>query len=244
MDNTVLTQKKGCVETMITDKKVLAKYVYAFVLGDGFLAKPERRTFNSHYRLRQIASHRDYVEWQALILSSITGVKIDETPGTVDKRGYVCKPQLLLRTSAVPFYTTYRNRIYIENVKRVDPHGLKLFDVETAAIWFMDDGCGSYKVRKSGSIYHRVDFCTDSYSFGDCLLLRQAMKDVLNVWGSVTPYRKKTDAIHYRIYYQGRDAESLLRQVKPYIKPSFAYKLESLSCDEPLIKEEEIVRTL
>ena len=203
--------------------------------------KPDQLTHNSHYRLRQIATHRDYVEWQASILENKTKVKIDLIPAFLDKRGFHIQDTLLLRTQALPFFTRYRDRIYLDNVKRVDPHGLKLFDAETAAIWFMDDAASGYKIRSRGTIYRRVEFCTDSYSFGDCLLLRQVMKDVLNVWGSVTPYKK----VHYRIYYQGKDADLLLTQISSFIQPSFQYKLDSLSYDMPLIENEsdEIVQT-
>lgn len=223
----------------ITDRKLLTKYVAAFLLGDGKLyKKPEKGTrksngTNAMYGLSQLAEHEDYVLWQAGILSNITSVNIFEYPEMIQSQGALAKRNYKLATKTHPFFTTLYQRTYICGKKTVSPHDLKLMDWETVAIWYMDDG---YFHKASDTSY----FCTDCYSFGDVLLLQKVLYERLGIMTGLAK-RKLKDSYGYRIRVSRKSLDMFLTNIKPYIFPSFEYKLSSRMNDssEQYVTEQE-----
>lgn len=213
-------------QSKITDRKELTKYVASFLLGDGCLSFSNERSLNARYSLTQTADHKDYVEWQADILSNITSVKLWEKESWIDAIGTRRKSTVYLKTKSVPLYTDMRKRYYIDNKKTVSHHDLKLMDWQSMAIWFMDDGSTE---RREGvkRDYTRVTMCTDSFSYGDCLLLRSFIKERFNIGFDICNFNTKRGAC-YRMRTSKENAVAFLNGVMPFVLPSFQYKLKHL----------------
>lgn len=234
------TYKKLDKQILITDNKVLTKYVFAFVLGDGYLYRPSKDTHNSYFATTQLTKNEDYILWRADILSNITSVHLSE------KLNIDC---LETTTARHPFFTNMRNNIYVSNVKRIDPHYLKLFDWEVMAILYQDDGYNSrttgYNHSKTRKYqYHSIGVATNCYSYGDCLLLWRASKEKLGIeWNIQKKTSRTSGELQYILSLPRRFNSLFLAGVKPYIKPSFYYKLELSNEGLQDTLDDEIVRS-
>lgn len=205
---------------IITDKKELTKYVWSFVLGDGRLtvSKSKNRPnniLNYTFDCPQISEHEDYILWRADILSNITGVYLQY------KELENGKPQIRTTTGRHPFFTTLRQRMYLNGTKLIDPHDLKLLDWETLAIFYQDDGCLSHKSYNS----YNLTISSESYTYGDNILLQRAIKDKTDILFSVHKISVNGNT-KYRLALQNKEGqEKFINGVRPYIKKSFDYKI-------------------
>jgi hypothetical protein len=207
----------------ITDKKVLTKYISAFVLGDGWLDLP-KKGINASYKIDQIQAHQDYIEWQANILSTLTSVTV-HVVDRVDNRIKNLQTVLRLFTKSHPVYTTIRQRFYGQGIKAVSPHDLKLFEWEVAAIWYMDDGGIQVRPTKSEP-YVKVALSTESFSFGDNSLLQKVIYEKLNIPFNIEKYTNKKGNQVYRLWARKDYAKRFIEGISQYILPSFEYKLD------------------
>ena len=133
------------------DKKELYKYIHAFILGDGGVYRDKRDNGNSFLQTVKTEKNLDFLEWAKPILEEVTSVEINRYEGN---KSVNCKPFYRLTTKRHPIYTKFRQRMYPNGYKCLDPHYLKLLDWETLAILFMDDGSVSNNVsKKSYGIY-------------------------------------------------------------------------------------------
>jgi hypothetical protein len=219
--------KEFIQKSTITDRKELTKYVASFLLGDGCLSFSNERSLNARYSLTQTADHKDYVEWQADILSNITGVKLWQREAWVDGIGTKRKSTMYLKSRSVPLYTDIRNRYYLNGRKVVSPHDLKLMDWQSMAIWFMDDGSTDLKVGIKKD-YIRIVLCTDNFSYGDCLLLRNFVKERFNIGFDIISINTKS-GVKYRMKTSKENAVAFLDGIAPFVFPSFHYKLKHLN---------------
>src|SRR5689334_2913729 len=100
------------------DNKELTRLISAMVLGDGHLGK-HKLGVNARYTLSQLASHEDYVKWQAGILENLTSVSIRLITASVDLDGTKHQDKFYLQTHVHPFYTTIYERTYFDGRKSV-----------------------------------------------------------------------------------------------------------------------------
>jgi len=77
----------------------------------------------------------------------------------------------------------------------------------------MDDGA---KVGKG------LKFCTNSFSYNDCLLIIKALNNNFNIKASIQSAGKKDQ---YIIYIWKESMTDLINIVSPYIVPDMRYKL-------------------
>lgn len=214
------------------DKKQLTKLVAAMVMGDGYLGwrsakkdtrKVERpqynRESNSWYGSAHVTKNRDYVEWQCDVLSSITSVSVREYGARVSSNGYVDSPKIVYETKRHPFFTTLRERTYVNGTKTVSPHDLKLFDAESLAILFMDDGW-----KEEGG---RVGIATHNFSWADNKLLRDCLAEKLNIHMDVKVHKQARGNICYYLRSNNENGKRLIDVIAStgLITPSFEYKL-------------------
>lgn len=229
--------RRGCVTIMekypikltvpnciVSDKKELTKYVWAFTLGDGCIRiqlnkNRANRDVNYHFECGQIAEHEDYILWRADILSNITSVLLQYK---VIKNG---KPQIHTQTGRHPFFTTIRTRTYLNNHKVISEHDLKLLDWETLAILYQDDG--SLSKKPVGNTCYTLSLATDSFSYGDNILLQRAIKEKVDILFRVNKlFSKSTGNLYHRLILSRYDTICrFLDGVSKFIKPSFEYKL-------------------
>ena len=207
----------------ITDRKVLTKYAWIFSLGDGclmsgFSKNRPNKNVNAFFGCGQLADNEDYILWRADILSNITSVYLQCK--SKDRR-----PQIDTITGHHPFFTTLRSRMYLNGHKVVDPHDLKLLDWEALAILYQDDGCLSKKPK--GNNCYTLSLSTESFSYGEQVMLQRAIKDKTDILFRIGSIRTK-GGLHYILVISKYDSiVKFLDGVKPFIKPSFEYKLLS-----------------
>lgn len=233
------------------DNKELTRLISSFVIGDGALSNLKRhrkedtdykRNYkkNSKYYIKQLSVHKDYIDWQANILESLTRVNIVTSNEFIDNRGFTNHEKLQLTTLCHPFYTTMRNNFYINNEKIINPHYLKLWDVQSLAILYMDDGWLEKKVNDNGSIYYRIGIATHSYSYGDNMLLKKLMKEKFAIEFDIKRHKQKSG--EYKFYLRNSKNNSLrfIDLVEPHIFSSFQYKIDKTVQSTPF-KGEDIV---
>jgi len=81
------------------------------------------------------------------------------------------------------------------------------------AIWIMDDGA---KIGKG------IKFCTNYFSYNDCLILIKALNNNFNIKASIQSAGTKDQ---YLIYIWKESMTDLIKIVSPYIIPEMKYKL-------------------
>lgn len=219
---------------VITDKKLWVKYISSFVVGDGCLALAGNRNNNARYHLSQIAIHEDYVDWQANILENICPVVKALKPAHVDNNGWKHQDVFTLTSRSLPFFTTLRNRWYLEGKKVMSPHDILLFDAESLAILYMDDGCLNKNSGRSKRNYS-ITLSTQSFSWADNKLLRDYIADKFDVHFNIKKVSYPS-GMKYCLYCTQKQVPTFIKIVKPYILPSFLYKTE-LPNDQALITE-------
>ncbi len=203
------------------DKKTITKYIAAFTLGDGGLYVDSKTTKgNARFQANQIIDHKDYVDWRADILRNVTSVNVKQY---IPKKQNE-KPILQTSTLTHPDYTRVWERMYINKVKVVDPHYMTLFDAESLAILYQDDGSTNYNL--DGRIYPQVRIYTLSFSYADNDLLRRAIKENIGLDFGVYRYKSNNGNMFWHLRLNTQQYPLFVSKVKPYIQPSFEYKIK------------------
>jgi hypothetical protein len=207
------------------NKKELTRLISAFLLGDGCL-RTWRGVKNAAYSFGQILIHDDYITFQESILSELTRVKRYVSAANTDNNGVNHQPTVKLSTLSHPFYTTMRERFYFDGRKTVSTHDLLLFDWQSAAIWFMDDG---YRLKSEDTTQRgNVFLCTDNYTHAEVILLQKAIYEKLSIAFNIRKRGFKKDGTQiYRLVATKDNAAKFIEGVTPFVFPSFEYKLSS-----------------
>lgn len=213
------------------EKKELINIVHASILGDGYFYKVDQENVkvNTHFMLKQTSEHKDYIEWIANILEDLTSVRIDVKEAHVDDRGNACKEQLILKTMRHPLYKKMYNRLYAHvgntHIKRLDPHYLKLMDLQTLAIMYMDDGWIEVNERKTIDNYVRAGIATHAFSYFENVTLRDLIAERFGIHGDVTHHKMRSGKICYYLRFKKDNAKRLIDSIRPFVFPSFEYKV-------------------
>lgn len=203
--------------------KEQVKIVSAMLLGDGclYIARNYR---NAKYSLSQLSTHRDYVEWQADYLSSITKVHL-RIHAANNKDGFNHKEQLRLETRSHPFYTTLRQRWYINNRKVVSIHDAQLLDWQCLAIWYMDDGFRLTGKNSNPRTAGDMSLCTDNFSFADVSLLQKILYTNLGLPFNIRKRKNRFGEYIYRLTLTRKNVPKMIEGIEKYVFPSFYYKI-------------------
>lgn len=196
------------------DKKDLVKLISFMTTFDGglYVGKDCK---NAAFIMNMRKENLDYLLWVKATLENITSVRLkDRKDYNVD--GCNRAPQLRLETKVHPFFTTIRNRIYVANHKVIDPHMLKLLDAEALAIIFMADGSASMK--------NGIRFHTKGYSYNDNMALSKTIYEKFGLRTNVNRHYQ-----YFELRLKSADTGKFVDLVKPYICPSFRYKLEQVA---------------
>lgn len=214
------------------EKKEFIKIVHASILGDGYFYKVDQsnENVNTHFMLKQLAVHRDYIEWMANYMEQLTRVTINTVAAKIDDRGYNNGEQLVLKTMRHPTYKTMYNRLYqpvgTTHIKRLDSHYLELFDLQTLAIMYMDDGWIDVSENKIVENYVRVSIATHCFTYFENKVLRDLIAEKFNIHGDVKTHKQKTGTLMYYLHFKKENAKKLIDMVEPFIFKSYEYKLK------------------
>lgn len=205
----------------ITDNKKLMKLVSFLVMSDGSVYR-NRGAGNCIFSLSATEDHADFIQYVKSIIENITSVKIIH-----EKREAPRKNILKVYTPVHPYFNTLRDRIYVDSYKSIDPHALKMLDFEALAILYMSDGCLGKFIRANGKPSYTLTINMCRLSYGDLLLVKKAIKDNLNLEFNVV----KTGSKYYTLRLRGKDLPAFIDGVRPFILPSFHYKLDFCTID-------------
>lgn len=215
------------------NKKELTKLLSYFIMGDGGVYITGN---NAKFIMNMKAENKDYIDWVDNVLQEITGTAQYERKD-YNTDGFTRSPQIRLESKCHPFLTTLRDRIYTEGYKGIDPHALKLLDWEAMSILYMCDGClhedKPNPVRGLKNSSWNLTLNMKRLSYGDQLLLKEAIRDKLGVEFNINRHGK-----YYYMRLRSKDIEKFCVGVLPYIKDSFSYKIRML---DPSIEGGEIV---
>lgn len=216
------------------NNKELTKYTASFLLGDGCVVIDKRdygKGGNAQFECSHIEKNLDYLEWKKVILEEITSCTLTrhEPRNVIFPNGKTGnqKPYYRLRSSRHPFFNKFRDRLYGTGKKIIDPHYFSLFDEESLAIWYMDDGFLTREIPdklKSKQYRIRAGLCTQSYSLTENLFIKKFIKDRFDLEFNVRKVSYPSGLKYIlRLDYQDQ-VDKFVGIVKPYIQPSFEYK--------------------
>ena len=177
---------------------------------------------NCQFIMNMRESNLDYVEWVASVIREITGVRITSRKD-YNKDGHKRSPQVRLESNRHPLLTRLHERIYMDGHKVIDPHMLKMMDAEALAIIFMADG-STYLDTRFRKPHAKITLETKGFSYADNMALSKAIYKATGIRTNV--HRSGT---YYLLYVKAADHALFVETVKPYIFPSFLYKLERIA---------------
>lgn len=194
--------------------QIIYSIIFGSLLGDGH-AEKRNGGLGTRISFYQESTHLSYLLWLHSLLSSKgycneTLPKIQTRLGT---RGRVRKT-LRFHTWTYTSFNFIHDLFYPSNKIKQVPHNIAEYLTPLAlAIWIMDDGA---KVSKG------LKFCTNSFSYSDCLLLVDVLHLNFKLKSSV---QSAGVTNQYRIYIWKESMPVLREIVSPYIVPEMKYKL-------------------
>jgi hypothetical protein len=242
------------------NEKEITKYIASSLLGDGSISIDKRdygQGGNAIFEICQIDIHKDYLEWLQGKISPITSTKLELKPTNKEPKQVtfpngitsIVKPQYRLRTSRHPFFNKFRDRLYATGRKTIDIHYFTLFDWESLAMWYMEDGYISSYVTENryGSRYKypKLGLSTQGFTQAENYILKRFLKEKFDLEFNLLQ-NKYPSGIKYRLVAKTDNISKFLDGICKFVVPSFQYKLEYhhekfLEDVAPLKKEDEDV---
>jgi hypothetical protein len=222
------------------NEKEITKYVASSLLGDGSIGIDKREYGNGGnavFEICQIVDHKDYLDWLAEKISPITSVKIELKPSNREPKEVtfpngitsIVKPQYRLRTSRHPFFNKFRDRLYATGRKTIDSHYFTLFDWESLAMWYMEDGyISSYiATNRLGSKYKysKLGLCTQGFTQAENYVLKKFLKEKFDLEFNLLQ-NKYPSGLKYRLVAKTDNITKFIDGINKFVVPSFQYKLE------------------
>ena len=189
-------------------------FIFGSLLGD---AHAEKRSMGVGTRISffQEATHVEHLLNVHKFFSE-AGYCNPKIPVLTTRLGIKGKVRNIVRFSTWT-YTSFNwiHDLWYENSRKRVPECIGQYLTPLAlAIWIMDDGS---KVGKG------LKFSTNSFTYGECLILVKALNDNFNLKASVQLAGAKDQ---YIIYIWKESMDDLRNIVSPYIIPEMKYKLD------------------
>lgn len=168
------------------------------LLGDGTMRCKENALLEVNHSLSQ----KSYVDWKHRILSDLVLTAPRERTGNGGRVAY------RFTTRSLPQLTRYYHAFYRAGRKVIPPLALTPLAL---AVWFMDDGCKSYRA---------VYFNTQQFSVEEQHRLLRMLGEQWGIAGALN-----RDKQYFRIRL-AVDSVSILRDaILPHLLPEMRYKL-------------------
>lgn len=168
------------------------------LLGDGTMRCKTNALLEINHSIKQ----RDYVEWKFNELKDMVSTRPHKRFGNAGRIAY------RFTTRSLPELTEIYRKFYVSG-KKVIPDNLIIHPL-SLAVWFMDDGCKSYR-----AIYLNTQKFSVTEQNELTLLLKQqfSIKATLN-----------KDKQYYRLRIAVSSVGKFIERIKPYLLPMFCYK--------------------
>lgn len=207
------------MEGATTMSKELSKRLYFFSTFDGGIYTVADSK-NARFIINMKKDNLDFVEAIKETLDNLEiGCAISDRKD-YNTDGCTRQPQVRLESRNHPKLTAIKDRIYIDGRKVIDPHMLTMLDAEALAIIFMADGSRVYDKRRPNA-KPNITLNTKGFSYGDNFLLKKAIKEKLDLEFNI---QRQNNYWYLRL--RAKDMEKFDEIVKPFVFPSFSYKLE------------------
>lgn len=204
--------------------------VYAMVLGDGYITKPNKAG-NCRIQFCHSLKNKKYLFWKKSILDQIGGceLKYYEDSYKNSKNGKIYK-RCILYSNPNRYFRKIRDRIYVNGKKTLNEKILsKLTDLSLAILW-QDDGCltiasqKDYKGHFYSFVLPELAFCNfsevENNLFIEWLSRKFGIESVIKIHKS----NKKSDQIYIKLY--SKTFKSFIDLIKPYVHSSMFYKID------------------
>ncbi len=182
------------------------------ILGDGHLTEFSGNSRQSSLLMKSDDKNLAYLKW---LHTQLAPLGVSELK---PKKNY---HQHQFRTRWSQEIGKLRNLFY-PNGKKIIPRNINslLARPLSLAIWYQDDGTLDCRSK----YHYNALFATHCFSFDDCVLLAKTLKTNFDLDVSVcrSHMRGKT---RYRLYVKSKSMEKFISLVKPFINPSFNYKI-------------------
>lgn len=178
------------------------------LLGDGFL---EQNGKNVRLKIDHGAKQKAYVFWLYEEFKTIA-----RQPYQLmfqDKRTGKTYEHWRFATLSLPLLSYWRKLFYHNGRKIISPKVFELIDPLSLAVWYMDDG---FRRKDCRGIY----LCTSAYSMEEQNILQICLKKKFNI-----QTRLHFAASQVRIYIPSSCVTMFCSIIKPFMLPSFTYKL-------------------
>lgn len=213
------------------DKKDRMKYISYFIMGDGGVYTIKK---NTKFIMNILKKHQDFVE-EFKSLVDFTSVNVfDRKDYNTD--GRTRQPQIRVETGCHPKFTAFRDRIYRDNYKGLDPIYIKQLDWHGLAILYQSDGSLGESFRPEIGMKnpsYNVTLNMKRLSYGDLELLGKYLTRNLGLYWTIQRQNQ-----YYYIRFKMKSFERLMSGISPYIHNSFKYKIRTVS---PTLVGDDIV---
>lgn len=169
------------------------------LLGDGTM----RIKTNALLEINHSEKQKELVDWFYANLKQFVGTSPKIRKGNGNRVAY------RFTTRSLPIFTSFYKQFFL-NGKKIIPANIKLSPL-VLAVWFMDDGS-----KSRSSIYLN----TQQFSQEEQVLLQ---KMLLEQWEIQTTLNK--DKKYWRIRIRVNSINKFISLIKPYLLPTFHYKL-------------------
>lgn len=198
---------------MSINEKQLSKLLYYFSSFDGGVYPSGK---HCRFVINMREANMDYILWIKSVLSQFTETNIHKVLQRGNRSPLVC-----LTSKTHPKFSAIRERLYTREGKKIlDPHQLTLMDEEALSIVFMADGGTSLDKGK----YPEIKLHTKGYSYFDNMALSKAIYEKTKIRSTVNKHNQ-----YWFLRIKSADLPLFVQTVKPYVLPSFSYKLERLA---------------
>lgn len=202
LDNTV-----GSQEVLNSKQQAI---LVGLMLGDGLL---ELRYKYPRLRIDHSLKQKEYVEWLYFQFKDLCTQKPHQLD-RVDSRNGKIYSHYLFSTNISSEFTKYYKLFYSDRKKIIPKNLINLLkDSLSLAVWYMDDG---FKRTDCSSLY----LCTSGFSLEEQKFLQKILQKLYGFETKIHFAGKNS-----RIYFPVKYAKEFCDLVRPYILPSFEYKL-------------------
>lgn len=167
------------------------------LLGDGAM----RCKANALLEINHCLAQKEYVDWKYQLLAPLVRTPPKQRNGNGSRMAY------RFTTLSLPQLTPYYQAFYSNKRKVIPPLTLTPLSL---AVWFMDDGCKSYR-----ALY------LNTQQFG--LTCQELLMSMLKQQWDIEA-RLNRDKSYYRLRIAVISVERFKEIISPYLLPQFAYK--------------------
>ena len=182
------------------------------LLGDAYL-EPKGKKPNYRYVFNQKKEKKDYVQHIYQIFHDWCSKEPQTAKSGKNIRGDITE-FYYIKTCTHPKFDLYANQFYKKNKKIVPMKLQDWINSQVLSYWFMDDGS---KTNKAYILN------TQNFSLNQQEYLVEILQKKFEIKISI-----HKDRSNYRLYIPTCSSEKFTNIIKPYILPSFEYKLISL----------------